>query len=66
MYELFLHLALPNPTVCSVLAIGTTFIGHRAAVPVNVMSVLCELLEVDKQFVANPAGDIDVLIGVDS
>ena len=28
MYELFFHQAPPDPTVCSVLAIGTTFIGH--------------------------------------
>ena len=66
MYELFFHLAPPHPSVCSVLAIGSSFIGNRVAVPNGVMNVLCEVLEVERERVSNPVGDINVLIGVDS
>ena len=30
------------------------------------MSVLCELLNTRKEFIANPAGDIDILLGMES
>ena len=66
MYELFLHLVPPHPSVCSVLAIGTSHIGHRTPVPNPVMNVLCEVLEVQRERVSNPEGDIDILLGVDS
>ena len=30
------------------------------------MNILCEILEVKRERVSNPAGDIDILLGVDS
>ena len=66
MYEVFLHLVPPHPSVCSVLAIGTSHIGHRSPVPNPVMNIFSEILEVKRERVSNPAGDIDILLGVDS
>jgi len=56
----------PLQQVISVLAIGTTAIGHRVPVEPSVMNILCELINTRKEFVANPAGDIDILLGMES
>ena len=66
MYQVFFQLAPPLNEIVSVLAIGTTAIGHRVPVEPCVMNVLCMLLNTRKEFVANPAGDIDILLGMES
>ena len=66
MYQVFFQLAPPLQEVTFVLAIGTPAIGYRVPVEPPVMAILCELLNTRKELIANPAGPIDILLGMES
>ena len=53
MYQIFFHLTAPFNKVTSVMAIGTSAIGDRVPVDSGVMDVLCELLNIRKEFLAH-------------
>ena len=54
LYRLHFKLNSLNYQLASVLAIATKHIGHREPVPEEVMIVICELFQVERNAIANP------------